>query len=169
MANKKAVKKKVDGKRPAARKEVGRAATSSKRRPRRSTSAPAKKKTAGKRATRAKSKSPSAKNLANHLIAERKVLVDRLAQIDALLETYAVPPEERAGRSKKPGTTASTALEWLKGVLEEGGHKWEELVKRFEESSPGQKLASLETAVRQRYLKRIGKDKITIKRSRRRQ
>ncbi len=82
-------------------------------------------------------------------------MFERIAQIDALLATYDHP----AGRGKARQTDSGfrpSALQWIRGMLEESGHKCEELVKRFQESNPGQKLASLEAAAKT-HLKRGNK------------
>ncbi len=83
-------------------------------------------------------------------------MLDRIAQIDVLLATY----EDPAGRGKAPQTDSGSrpnARQWIRGVLEESGHQCEKLVKRFQESKPGQKLASLEAAAKTR-LKRGNKN-----------
>ncbi len=83
-------------------------------------------------------------------------MFDRIAQIDALLATYDDPAGRGKARQTDSGSRPS-ALQWVSGVLEESGHKYEELVKRFQESNPGQKLASLEAAAKTR-LKRGNKN-----------
>ncbi len=79
-------------------------------------------------------------------------MLDRIAQIDALLATYDHPAGRGKARQIDSGSRPS-ALHWIRGVLEESGHKYKELVKRFQESNPGQKLASLEAAAKT-HLKR---------------
>ncbi len=76
-------------------------------------------------------------------------MLERIAQIDALLATY----DDPAGRGKVRKTDNGSrpkSLKWITGMLEESGHKCEELVKRFQESNPGRKLASLEAAAKTR-------------------
>ena len=89
-----------------------------------------------------------------HLKAERVQLAERLAHIDALLETYGESPGKNEGLSQRVESARNSAMQWFKGVVEEGGHKWEELVKKFEESNPGQKLTNLEATLRSKYFKR---------------
>jgi hypothetical protein len=89
--------------------------------------------------------------LIEHLRAERQHMLGKIAQIDALLATYDDPTGQGKARQTSP-----SALQWIRGVLEESGHKYEDLVKRFQESNPGQKLASLEAAAKTR-LKRGNK------------
>jgi hypothetical protein len=83
-------------------------------------------------------------------------MLERIAQIDALLATYDDPTGRGKARQANSGSRPS-ALQWIRGVLEESGHKYEDLVKRFQESNPGQKLASLEAAAKTR-LKRGNKN-----------
>ncbi len=83
-------------------------------------------------------------------------MLDKIAQIDALLATYDDPAGQGKARPTNNGSRPS-ARQWISGVLEESGHKYEELVKRFQESKPGQKLASLEAAAKTR-LKRGNKN-----------
>ena len=83
-------------------------------------------------------------------------MLERIAQIDALLATY----DDPAGRGKTRKTdngSRPNSLQWIIGMLEESGHKCEELVKRFQESNPGRKLASLEAAAKT-HLKRGNKN-----------
>ncbi len=82
-------------------------------------------------------------------------MFDKIAQIDALLATYGDPAGRGKARQTDSGSRPS-ALRWIRGVLEESGHKYKELVKRFQESNPGQKLASLEAAAKT-HLKRGNK------------
>ena len=83
-------------------------------------------------------------------------MLDRIAQIDALLATYDDPAGRGKARQTDSGSRPS-ALQWIKEMLGESGHKYEELVKRFQESNPGQKLASLEAAAKT-HLKRGNKN-----------
>jgi hypothetical protein len=83
-------------------------------------------------------------------------MLDRIAQIDLLLATY----DDPAGRGKARQNDSSSrpsVLLWIRGALEKSGHKYEELVKRFQESNPGQKLASFEAAAKT-HLKRGNKN-----------
>ncbi len=83
-------------------------------------------------------------------------MLERITLIDALLVTY----DDLAGRGKARQTdngSRSNAPQWITGMLKESGHKCEELVKRFQESNPGRKLASLEAVAKTR-LKRGNKN-----------
>lgn len=83
-------------------------------------------------------------------------MLDKITQIDALLATCDDPAGRGKARQTDNGSRPS-ALQWISGVLEESGHKYEELVRRFQESKPGQKLASLEAAAKT-HLKRDNKN-----------
>ena len=83
-------------------------------------------------------------------------MLERIAQIDALLATYDDPAGRGKARKFDNGSRPNS-LQWITGMLEESGHKCEELVKRFQESNPGRKLASLEAAAKT-HLKRGNKN-----------
>ncbi len=83
-------------------------------------------------------------------------MLDKIAQIDVLLATYDDPAGRRITRQTDNGSRPS-ALQRITGMLEEGGHKCGELVKRFQESNPGQKLAGLEAAAKTQMKRGIKK------------
>ncbi len=71
-----------------------------------------------------------------------------------LLATY----DDPAGRGKARQTDNGSrriALQWITGIVKDSGQKCEELVKRFQESNPGQKLASLEAAAKTHLMRGI--------------
>jgi len=76
-------------------------------------------------------------------------MIDKIAQIDALLATYNDSAGWGQAHPANNGFRLS-ALQWIRGAVEESGQKYEELVKRFQASTPGQKLASWEAAAKTR-------------------
>jgi hypothetical protein len=110
------------------------------------------KQASSKKTAKKSASSHDSEPLIEHLRVEQQQMLDRIAQIDALLATYDAPADRGKARQTDSGSRSSVLL-WIRGALEKSGRKYEELVKRFQESNPGQKLASFAAAAKT-HLKR---------------